>query len=199
MFEAIEVADYWRGAISDDLQMAKAIRDAGLLARPPRRGLLLTPVACSWPGLVAFGVRQYRLVYLHRPGSWAVALACLWAPLIFFALAASTLAGVSPSAWAALAALIVLGEIRAGLRRSVERALWPELNGPLAARRRRIERLTRPVSHVLHALSAAAAPLSREIRWAGVRYRIDGPQAVTIESREAQGRSPGFREGAQSS
>jgi hypothetical protein len=199
MFEAIQVADYWRGAISDDLQMAKAVRDAGLVARAPRQGLLLSPVACSWPGLVAFGVRQYRLVYLHRPWSWAVALACLWAPLVFLALAAPTLVGVAPVAWTAIAALVVLGEIRAGLRRSVERVLWAELDGSRTARRRAIERLTRPLSHVLHALSAAAAPLSREIRWAGVRYRIDGPQAVTVERREAPGRSPGFRARARSS
>lgn len=184
--EAIRIEDYWRGAISDNSQMAAALRDAGLLAHAPRQGLLLTPVACSWMGFLAFGVRQYRLVYLHRPSSWAVALACLWAPLVCLALAAPALVAGSPSAWSALAILTALGEIRARIKRALERALWPEAAGPKSERRWRIERLSRPVWYFFHALSVAGAPLSREIRWAGVRYQIQGPQGVTIKSRDAR-------------
>ena len=48
--EAIRLEDFWRGAISDDLQMAEALRQAKLLAHAPRQALLLTPVSCSWRG-----------------------------------------------------------------------------------------------------------------------------------------------------
>ena len=89
--EAIAIKDVWRGAISDDVQMAEALRRCGLTAHAPRQGLLLTPVACSWRELIAFGVRQYRIVYLHQPGSWAIALVFLWAPPVYLALAAPTL------------------------------------------------------------------------------------------------------------
>ena len=178
--EAIRLEDYWRGAISDDLQMAEALRNAGLLAHAPRQALLLSPVCCSWPGFVAFGLRQYRLVWLHSPARWAIALACLWARVIGLLCAAPALAAGAPVAWAAVAVLIALGEARARLRRDIEAALWPEARGP---QRRWVERLTRPVRHVLNAVSAAGAPLSREIRWAGVRYRVRGPQSVTIARR----------------
>ncbi len=181
--ETIRLADYWRGALSDDSQMAEALRAAGLLAHAPRQALLLSPVSCDWRGFLAFGVRQYRLVFLHRPSAWAIALACLWAPLLCLALAAPALLAGSIVAWAAIAVLVALGEIRARLRHGIERALWPELDGPRERRRWRVERVMRPVWRVLHALAAAGAPLSREIDWAGVRYRVLAPQRIEIASR----------------
>ena len=80
--ETLRLPDYWRGAISDDLQMAEALRRAGVPSYAPRQALLLTPVSASWRDVLAFGVRQYRLVYMHRPARWAVAAGCLWAPIL---------------------------------------------------------------------------------------------------------------------
>ena len=62
--EAIELRRRWIGAISDDLQLSAALRGAGIHAGAPRQGLLLTPVSVSWAGFFAFGVRQYRLVWI---------------------------------------------------------------------------------------------------------------------------------------
>ncbi len=182
---AIRLGDYWRGAISDDVQMSAALRGANIHAHAPRQGLLLTPVACSWTEFVAFGVRQYRIVYIHEPRSWAVALICLWAPPVCLALASPSFVAGSPVAFSALAIVLALGELRTRLRRGIQRALWLDLRGPRDARRWRVERLMRPVWHLMHAICAAAAPLSRKIDWAGVRYKVESPQAVRIESRES--------------
>ena len=46
------------------------------------------------------------------------------------------------------------------------------------------ERWRRPVWWLIHALSAVAAPLSRTIEWAGIRYRVNGPQSVIVERRD---------------
>jgi Glycosyltransferase like family 2 len=182
--EAIRLEDHWRGAISDDLQMAEALRQAKLLAHAPRQGLLLTPVSCSWRGFFAFGVRQYRFVWIHQPKNWAIALACLWAPPLCLALAAPSLIEGSAGAWAALALILALGEVRGRVRRGIQRALWPDLDGARDERRWRAERWLRPAWWLIHALSAAAAPLSRTIDWAGIRYRVNGPQSVIVERRE---------------
>ncbi len=181
--EAIAIEDVWRGAISDDVQMAEALRRYGLTAHAPRQGLLLTPVACSWRELIAFGVRQYRIVYLHQPGSWAIALVFLWAPPIYLALVLPAFVAGSPAAWLALAFVLALAEVRTRMRRGIQRALWPELGGPCDDRRWRAERWLRPVWLLIHALCAAGAPLSRTIEWAGVRYRVAGPQKVVVEGR----------------
>ena len=183
--EAIRLKDFWRGAISDDLQMAEALRQAGLLAHAPRQGLLLTPVACSWREFLSFGVRQYRLVWIHQPKSFAVALACLWTPPICFALAAPNLLQGAAWTWLALVFIVALGEVRGRLRRGIERALWPDLDKGARDRRRWLaERWLRPVWWLVHAVSAAAAPLSRTIDWAGIRYRVNGPQDVVVERRD---------------
>ena len=181
--EAIAIEDVWRGAISDDAQMAEALRRSGLTAHAPRQGLLLSPVACSWRELLAFGVRQYRIVYIHQPMSWAIALVFLWAPPVYLALAAPSFAAASPAAWLALALVLALAEVRTRLRRGIQRALWPELGGPRDERRWRAERWLRPVWLFMHALCAAGAPLSRTIDWAGVRYHVVGPQNVIVERR----------------
>ncbi|MGA7196906.1 MAG: glycosyltransferase family 2 protein [Roseiarcus sp.] len=181
--EAIAIEAVWRGAISDDVQMAEALRRHGLTAHAPRQGLLLSPVSCSWREMVAFGVRQYRIIYLHQPGSWAIALVFLWAPPIYLALAAPSFVSGLPAAWLSLALILALAEVRTRLRRGIQRALWPELCGPRDARRWRAERWLRPVWLLIHALCAAGAPLSRTIDWAGVRYRVAGPQNVVVERR----------------
>jgi len=59
--------------MSDDSQMAEALRQAKLLAHAPRQGLLLTPASCSWREFFAFGVRQYRFVWIHRPCNFVIA------------------------------------------------------------------------------------------------------------------------------
>ena len=181
--EAIRLKDYWLGAISDDVQMAEALRQSGLLAHAPRQGLLLTPVSCSWRDFLEFGVRQYRIIFVHQPDAWAVALLCLWAPPVCLALATPSLFAGSPGAWLAIVLIVALGEVRTRLRQGIQTALWPEVDGPADRRRWRAERLMRPVWHLMHALSAAGAPLSRTISWAGIRYRMNGPQDVVVEAR----------------
>jgi hypothetical protein len=133
--KAIKLESYWRGALSDDQQMAAALRGANLVAHAPRQGLLLTPASCSWAGFVAFGVRQYRLIYIHQPGSWAIAFAFLWAPPVCLAVAAPRLADGSPLAWTALALILLFAEVRMRLRRGLQRALWPDVGGARDNRR----------------------------------------------------------------
>jgi hypothetical protein len=86
-------------------------------------------------------------------------------------------------AWLALAVILALAEVRTRLRRGIQRSLWPDIGGPRDERRWRAERWLRPVWLFLHALCAAGAPLSRTIDWAGVRYRVAGPQNVIVERR----------------
>ena len=185
--EAIRLADYWRGAISDDEQMAIALRRAGLLAHAPRQGLVLSPIACSWRGFLEFGVRQYRFIYLHIWQDWAVAVIVLWIPVVAFVLIAPSLAAGAGWAWASLAALVALAEIRTAIRRSIQKALWKGLESPRDNRRWTAERLLRPVWHLAHALSAAGAPLSRTIDWAGIRYRVNAPQDIVVTRRSPIG------------
>lgn len=183
--EAIRIRDFWSGAISDDLQMTEALRQAGLRSQTPRQALLLTPVSASWRSLLAFGVRQYRFIWLDRPTNWAIAVACLWTPPLCLALALPRFLAGSASAWAMLAVVLALGEIRGRIRRSIQNRLWPHVGDRKDRRRWRAERWLRPLWWLAHALCAAGAPLSRTIDWAGIRYRVNARQSVVIERRES--------------
>ncbi len=174
--ETIGVRGYWANAISDDLQLTKALRRAGIPAYPPRQCLLLTPVSCSWSEFFAFGVRQYRLVFMHEPQTWLAALLCLWGPPVLFVLALPDLAAGSPGAWIVLAFIAAMGEARTRLRQRIQNALWPDIGQTGKEKRRwRMERLLRPLWWMAHAVCAACAPLSRTIDWAAVRYRVRRP------------------------
>jgi cellulose synthase/poly-beta-1,6-N-acetylglucosamine synthase-like glycosyltransferase len=182
--ESIKLKSYWIGAISDDLQLSEALRRAGIHTRAPRQCLLLTPVSISWRGFFAFGVRQYRLVWIHQPASWAIALAFLWLPPTCFMLSAPSLLSGSPSIWATLIVILILGDVRTRLRQQIQAALWPG-SGPtkFEKQRWRAERLARPLWWLAHALCAAAAPMSRTVNWAGIRYQVKAPQKVLVERR----------------
>ncbi len=71
--ERIDIRRYWVGAISDDAQMTRAFKEAGYKVYSPRQNLLLSPVAMSWREALSFGQRQYRILWLHSPGLWALA------------------------------------------------------------------------------------------------------------------------------
>jgi hypothetical protein len=184
--EAIKLRDYWRGAISDDLQLTAALRQSGIHAHAPRQCLLLSPVSSSWRQALTFGVRQYRLLWLHEPLTWAIALLVLWGPPVAIAAALPSLASGSLPAWTVVGVVAALGEARSRLRLRIQRALWPEVGATREESVRwRVDRLLRPGWWLLHALCAAGAPLSRTIDWAGVRYWVRGPQDVTLERRSA--------------
>jgi hypothetical protein len=184
--DAIRLRDFWTGAISDDGQMTEALRAAGLVADAPLHGLLLTPVSASWREAFQFGVRQYRFVLMHQPRSWLAAFAVLWVPPIGIAAAAPALLAGHGTTWTVLALVVALGEIRTRLRRSLQRVLWPEVEGPRENIRWSIERVLRPVWWLLHATAATGALASRRIDWAGVRYRVEAPQRVVIERRDTR-------------
>jgi hypothetical protein len=105
-------------------------------------------------------------------------------PPAFLTLSAPSLLSGTPGVWAGLAVIIIFGEIRTHFRRQIQIAMWPEIGRTkIEFRRWSADRLARPVWWLAHALCAAAAPLSRTIDWAGIRYQVNGPQSVTVERR----------------
>ena len=167
--------------------MAIALRRAGFLAHAPRQGLVLSPVVSSWSGFLEFGVRQYRFIYLHIWQDWAVAVVVLWIPVVAFFLIAPSLAAGAGWAWASLAALVALAEIRTAVRRSIQKALWTGLEGPRDDRRWTGGAPSPPSLAPGARPRRRGAPLSRTIDWAGIRYRVNAPQDIVVTRRSPVG------------
>ncbi len=178
--ERIDIRHYWVGAISDDVQMTRALWEAGYEVYSPRQNLLLSPVAMSWSEVLSFGRRQYRMLLLHDRGIWALAAVGTIFPIIAASVALSMAVQGSVLAIVLLAMSLCLGEVRYRCRRRIVIALWGEATAARLRMYWRVERWLRPIWWSFHALCVFSAPGSRHIRWAGVDYRVRGPQDVEV-------------------
>jgi hypothetical protein len=181
--DAIDIRKYWKGALSDDLQMTRALHDHGIEIFSQRQSLLLSPIAFSWSSAFAFGVRQYRLLFLHFPGLWCMAALLLLVPVLSCLLAV-VLAGAGD--WIAglmLVLALACGELRFRSRRQIASALWGMEPAGYAGLTARVDRWLRPLWFGFHAACLVAAPWARKISWAGVDYVVRGPQDVQAQRR----------------
>jgi hypothetical protein len=178
--EHIDIRRYWAGAISDDGQMTVALQEAGYQIFSPRQNLLLSPVAMSWSEALSFGRRQYRIIWLHSPGIWALAaLGTLFPIAAAIAAMCMALQG-SVLAVVLIGVSLALGEIRCRCRRRIVVALWGEATAAGLPIYWLVERWLRPIWWSFHALCVFSALGSRHIRWAGIDYQVRGPQDVEV-------------------
>ncbi|MEA2861034.1 MAG: hypothetical protein QOC72_3073 [Methylobacteriaceae bacterium] len=178
--ERIDIRRYWEGAILDDLQMTRALRDHKVMIFSPRQSLLLSPISMSWRQAFAFGRRQYQLVLTHDPDLWLLAALGTAVPAISFAIAIALLCQGSIFALCVLALASLLGAIRTRFREQVVAALWGrELTSELAGFWR-IDRWLRPLWWGFHAICVFSAIGSRRITWAGVDYIVRSPQDIDV-------------------
>lgn len=196
--EKIGVERFWRGAISDDLQMTRALGAADCAISSPRQSLLLSPIAMDWRQAFAFGQRQYRLVLLHEPLLWLFAAGVTVLPFIGACLSPLFLWQDHSLAIIALASSLACGEIRFRCRRQIFHSLWPDMKDRDLSVYWRVERWLRPVWWTFHMVCIFAALGSRRIRWAGIEYEIRGRQQVEIISRSYGAEQPCFAAGLKS-
>ena len=180
----IGLAGWWRGAISTDVQLTRAIWAKNGRIVAPRDVLIRSPVAYDWGTMFTFARRQYMQVRLHAPRHWLGGFAAVSGLFAGWPLAILGVAHGSGWAAAALAFVVVCDQTRALIRRDIVRRLWgdaglAELRVPLL-----LDRFATPVCLGLHAAIIASAAIGREIRWAGVRYRVDGPKNVVVLERD---------------
>jgi Glycosyl transferase family 21 len=178
--ERIDIRRYWEGAILDDLQMTRALRDHGIMIFSPRQSLLLSPIAMDWRQAFAFGRRQYQLVLTHDPDLWLLAALGTAVPAISFAIAIALLCQGGVFALSVLALAGLLGALRTHFRQQIVTALWGrELMSGLAGFWT-IDRWLRPLWWGFHAICVFSALGSRRISWAGVDYIVRSPQDIDV-------------------
>ena len=184
--ERISIREYWQGAISDDLQMTRALDDHGVKIFAPRQSLLLSPIALDWKAAFNFGQRQYRMIWTHVPVLWVFAALCVMIPVISLPAACILTARGDAVAAAVLVMAIISGEVRLRCRRRIANALWGDFELDKRRAAEAVERWLRPLVWLFHAACVLTAATSRRFRWAGVDYHVLASQDVHASRADAQ-------------
>ncbi|HEX8458347.1 MAG TPA: glycosyltransferase [Pyrinomonadaceae bacterium] len=185
-FARLRVDELWRGTLSDDFALTRALQSARLPIRFVPRCLTASHDACDARTLLEFTTRQLKITRVYAPHLWRIVLVSNFLFVaIFHGGLALTLARFAQGLTYALPlALIVsiyaLGSAKAVLRlRAVADAFAPEEN-LWRARVLAAHVLLWPLASALFFHNALAAALSRRLRWRGITYELKSPSETVI-------------------
>jgi ceramide glucosyltransferase len=184
-FERLNVRGRWRGTVSDDYALTRALQNAELPVRFVPACLTASLEDCTFRELLEFTTRQLKITRVYAPHLWRVVLISNLLFVVFFfgglALAAARAALGLEFAWplALVSIVFLLGVWKAFFRlRAVALALedhHARLRAGLWA-----HLLLWPLTAVLFLYNAAAAGFSRRIVWRGIGYELKSPTEIEI-------------------
>ncbi len=179
------MTEEWRGRLSDDFAMTRALHGAKLPIHFVPRCLTASLEDCGFRELLEFTTRQMKVTRVYAPHLWKAVLAgSLLFVLVFFGgialIIVRALLGLSFIAPLALVSVIyVLGVWKAYLRLRA-------VSLPLASYRAELRRdapahlLLWPPASALYLYNALSAAFSRRIEWRGVTYELKSPRETVI-------------------
>jgi cellulose synthase/poly-beta-1,6-N-acetylglucosamine synthase-like glycosyltransferase len=192
-FMHLHVLEEWRGALSDDFALTRALQRARLPIKFVPACLVASHDGCTWRELFEFTTRQLKITRVYAPHLWRVVLI---SNLIFCAVfyggvivsATRIMRGESfalPLAF--VLSVFALGACKAQLRlAAVERVLAREgLRVTITSRLAHLTLWT--LTAALYLYNAVAAAFSRRITWRGIEYEMKSPtRTVVIEEGRAE-------------
>jgi ceramide glucosyltransferase len=187
-FEQARVLDYWRGALSDDYALTRALRDAGRPISFVPECVAPTFLDTTWAGLVEFTDRQIIITRVYSPRLWAAgALVHLfYCAALLYAFGLILTRGFAGETWLSLALLALLvpllAAVKGGLRTVAVLELLPEWKSTIHRWGWTWSGLA-PLVPFLYLRNALVAAFRRRIRWRGVSYELVSPNQTRILSR----------------
>ena len=188
-FEKLEIAERWRGTVSDDFTITRVLHDAGFPIKFVPH--CLTPsVHCStWMELVEFTVRQLKITRVYAPHLWksvlvgsVIFVVTFFGGIVLIALRA-TLGLPFMTGLVLLLLIFAMGAVKADLRlRAVA----------LVITDKRMQTWSTTLAHtclwpfasLLFLVNASAAAVSRRITWRGITYELKSSTETVILRRE---------------
>jgi cellulose synthase/poly-beta-1,6-N-acetylglucosamine synthase-like glycosyltransferase len=186
IFDKLNMLDEWRGTLSDDYALTRALQRAGLAIKFVPACLVASHDDCTWRELFEFTTRQLKITRVYAPHLWRIVLA---SNLIFCAVfyggviitASRALRGesfITPLAF--VLSIFALGACKSGLRlAAVNLVLAREgLRMSITARLAHLSLWT--LTAALYLYNALAAALSRRVTWRGITYEMKSPTETTV-------------------
>ena len=171
-FERLAIRELWKGTLSDDLAVTRAMRSAGLKIRFVPQALTASVESCSFRELFEFTNRQMKITRVYMPNLWLLSffgsgLFCsvMTASFIFvLSSPASSARFLVASATLILVSLFSLGKARMRLRAA---------SMALSVHEKLVSRQTLPqmtlwlIAPFIFLLNCFAALFSRRVNWRG--------------------------------
>lgn len=184
-FERLDVLERWRGALSDDFAMTRALQAAHLPIHFVPACLTASLEDCTFRELFEFTTRQMKITRVYAPHLWkAVLISGLAFVPTFFGGVALVIARAALGltyAWplAFLAVIYLLGVCKAWLRlKAVNLALMSHEG--LLRRDAFAQLFLWPLANLLFLYNSLAAALSSSITWRGITYELRSPTETVI-------------------
>lgn len=185
-FAQLDMAQRWRGTLSDDFALTNALRNARLPIHFVPRCLTASHEVCSGRELLEFTTRQLKITRVYAPRLWRIVLVSnLLFVAVFYgglALALSRFYRGLPAAvpLAFVAAIYALGSLKALLRLRAVALVFegePQIRRGLSVA---AHLCLWPLTSALFLYNALAAARSRCINWRGINYELKSPTETVI-------------------
>jgi len=187
-FVDANVLDAWKGAVSDDWAMTKALEQAGKPIMFCAECLAVTLHPWTTAGLLEFTNRQILITRVYSPRRWALGAAAHLGyslTLIFAAIVILiTMAGGDPWGQLFLMTLVIplLAVMKGAIRTIAVNELLPEWKIKLQEWSWVWAALA-PIVPFLYSWNFIASLLSRKLQWRGVRYELLSPSMTNVLKR----------------
>lgn len=184
-FEKLEMREKWRGTLSDDFAVTRALKKAGLPICFVPQALTASVENCSFRELLEFTTRQMKITRVYAPhlwrqsflGSFLFNLVLVWGILITALNSTDTF-----SFWFAAASLILISAFSTGKARLRLKAVKlilkdyeKELNKQFWT-----QNTLWIFSPALFLYNSIVALFSRKICWRGIVYELKSPVETVI-------------------
>ncbi len=184
-FERLNIRELWRGTVSDDFTMTRALKMGEMPIRFVPQCLTPSLEDCTFHELIEFTTRQLKITRVYAAHLWkAVFAGSLLFSLVFFGgivlVAARFYSGLPIALPASLLVIIFfLGASKSFVRMRAVSLLLANYRDQLK-RSWASHLLLWPLASVLYLCNAIVAAFSRRIHWRGITYELKSPTEAVI-------------------
>ncbi len=186
-FERIDMMEKWRGALSDDFVLTRALQQATLPIYFVPQCLTVSFEECNFAQLIEFTTRQVKITRVYAPHLWKILLGSgmLFVGVFYGGLALALVRAARGLSYAGPLAVVV-AIYALGMGKAYVRLRAVGL--PLASYRPMLRRgaaahlFCWPLAAALYLYNSLAAAVSRRITWRGITYELKSPTETIIIS-----------------
>jgi cellulose synthase/poly-beta-1,6-N-acetylglucosamine synthase-like glycosyltransferase len=186
VFESVEMREKWRGTLSDDFTVMRAMREAGLDISFVPQCLTASFHDANFSQMLEFTTRQMKITRVYASEFWKAATIGAMLFSFIFWLGVLLLPFVSGiDLWLLLgfiAITLALGVAKAWIRHRAVRLVLKDHPRELA-RQFKWQLLLWPLTPLVYLYNGSAALFSNKIIWRGITYELKSPVETVIISR----------------